>query len=123
LDWKKATEKIHALNTIAALTFHIGYYVTAILQVLESGPLDARDRFSFDLPALSSQEDWENLVQKMFNDVEKLILLIARLPTQRLSDTFTDEKYGDYYRNLQGLIEHTHYHLGQIVILKKMLQS
>jgi hypothetical protein len=59
----------------------------------------------------------------MFSDVEKLILLIARLPTKRLSDTFTDEKYGDYYRNLQGLIEHTHYHLGQIVILKKMLQS
>ena len=40
-----------------------------------------------------------------------------------LWETFADEKYGHYYRNLHGIIEHTHYHLGQIVLIKKLLQQ
>ncbi|MGN6163930.1 MAG: hypothetical protein ACTHOF_05245 [Flavisolibacter sp.] len=39
----------------------------------------------------------------------------------KLDEIFVDEKYGTYYRNLQGIIEHTHYHLGQIVLIKKLL--
>jgi len=34
-----------------------------------------------------------------------------------------EEKYGNYYRNFHGIIEHCHYHLGQIVLIKKMLLS
>jgi hypothetical protein len=30
-----------------------------------------------------------------------------------------EEKYGSVLRNIMGVIEHTHYHLGQIVLLKK----
>jgi hypothetical protein len=36
---------------------------------------------------------------------------------------FDDGKYGTVLRNILGLIEHTHYHLGQIVILKKDLNA
>ena len=31
------------------------------------------------------------------------------------------EKYGNYFRNLTGIIEHLHYHLGQIVLIKKLI--
>jgi len=43
------------------------------------------------------------------------------LPESKLSETFLDEKYGNYYRNIHGIIEHTHYHLAQIVLIKKLL--
>ena len=33
------------------------------------------------------------------------------------------EKYGTYYRNFHGLIEHAHYHLGQIVLIKKLVAA
>ena len=36
---------------------------------------------------------------------------------------FFHEKYGNYYRNLHGVIEHAHYHLGQIALIKKMFQN
>ncbi len=49
--------------------------------------------------------------------------LIAQLPEGKLWEDFADKKYGSYYRNLQGIIEHTHYHLGQIVLIKKMLRT
>ena len=46
---------------------------------------------------------------------------VKTLEDEILHQTFVDEKYGNYYRNLVGIIEHGYYHLGQIVILKKIL--
>ncbi|MDQ1090003.1 hypothetical protein QE390_004607 [Siphonobacter sp. SORGH_AS 1065] len=45
------------------------------------------------------------------------------MPEEAWQKTFVDEKYGTYYRNLHGMIEHTHYHLGQIVLIKKILRN
>jgi hypothetical protein len=123
LDWEQATTKIHSLNTIAALVFHINYYVSTVLNVLRGGPLDAHDKYSFDLPPIRSQEDWENLVNKTWNDARDFASLVEQLPEARLLETFADEKYGNYFRNLHGVIEHTHYHLGQIVLIKKLLPT
>ena len=36
---------------------------------------------------------------------------------------FVDQKYGDYQRNIDLMIEHAYYHLGQILILKKLLNK
>jgi hypothetical protein len=49
--------------------------------------------------------------------------LVEQLPDAILLENFTDGKYGNNYRNLHGVIEHTHYHLGQIVLVKKILQQ
>jgi hypothetical protein len=121
ITWQQATTKVYSLNTIAALVYHMNYYVSAILKVLQGGPLDARDKYSFDLPSILSQEDWEGLLNKTWTDAQNLATLIEQLPESKLAETFADEKYGNYYRNLHGLIEHIHYHLGQIVLVKKIL--
>ncbi len=123
VNWQQAITKVHSLNTIAALVYHIHYYVAAIVKVLEGGPLDAHDKYSFDCPSIKSQMDWENLLNKTFNDVEKFTSLVEQLPENKLTENFSDGKYGTYFRNLQGVIEHTHYHLGQIVLIKKLLKS
>jgi len=59
----------------------------------------------------------------MFSEAEKLAGLIEKFPDEKLDDPFANDKYGTYYRNMAGIIEHTHYHLGQIAIIKKMLMS
>jgi hypothetical protein len=48
---------------------------------------------------------------------------VEQLPEARLWDDFSNGKYGNYYRNITGIIEHLHYHLGQIVLIKKMLTA
>lgn len=123
VSWQQAIEKVNNFNTIATLHYHINYYVTAITNVLEGGPLDAKDAYSFTHPPISSAEEWESQIERAKQAAQKLAGLIEVLPEARLQETFADEKYGNYYRNLHGLIEHTHYHLGQIVILKKLLQG
>ena len=121
VNWQQATTNIYSFNTIAALVFHINYFVSAVLEVLQGEPLNAKDKYSFDHPPIQSREDWEKLLNKTRDDAERFAILVEQLPESKLGETFADEKYGNYYRNIHGIIEHTHYHLGQIVLIKKLL--
>ncbi|WP_316743158.1 DUF1572 domain-containing protein [Pedobacter antarcticus] len=121
VTWQQATTKFRSFNTIAALVFHINYYINAVQKVLAGEALQASDKYSFDVPPVNSEQDWNTLLEKTWADAENFALLIEKLPDSILSENFTAEKYGSYYRNIQGIIEHTHYHLGQIAILKQLL--
>ena len=123
ITWQQATTKVHTFNTIATLVFHANYYVSAVLKVLQGERLNASDKFSFDHPPIHSQQDWENLLTKTWTDAESFAALIEQLPESRIFEDFEDGKYGNYYRNLTGIIEHAHYHLGQIVLIKKILNE
>jgi uncharacterized damage-inducible protein DinB len=121
ITWEQATTKVHSFNTIATLVYHTNYYVDVVLKVLNGEPLNAKDKYSFEVPPIGSADDWEKLLTKSWADAEKFAALVEQLPESKLFETFVDEKYGTYYRNLHGIIEHTHYHLGQIVLIKKIL--
>jgi hypothetical protein len=121
ITWEQATARVYSFNSIAALAFHINYYVSTIVKVLQGGPLDAHDKYSFDCPPVQSQQDWENLLHKMWTDAETLVHLVEQLPDEKLWADFSDKKYGTYYRNLHGMTEHSHYHLGQIALIKKIV--
>ena len=123
VTWQQATTKLDSFNTIAALVYHINYYVGALIKVLKTEPLDAHDKYSFDHPPISSEKDWEDLLNKTWADAETFAGLVEQLPESKLWEDFWGNKYGNYYRNIHGVIEHTHYHLGQIVLIKKMLSN
>ena len=120
VTWRTATRQVGSLHTIATLVYHINYYIAATIEVLRGGPLEAKDELSFDSPPIRTEEEWESLLNKLFSEAEELALLIEKIPDERLSEYFVEEKNGTYYRCLQGPIEHTYYHLGQIVLLKKV---
>ncbi|PSR52396.1 DUF1572 domain-containing protein [Adhaeribacter arboris] len=123
VSWEQAITKVHNLNCIAVLVFHINYYVSAVLKVLQGEPLQASDKFSFDLPAITSADDWEKLVTKTLSEAELFAAQMGRLEEAKLLEVFADPKYGNYFRNLFGIIEHVHYHLGQISLIKKILNE
>jgi uncharacterized damage-inducible protein DinB len=121
VDWQLANKKIDSTNSILALTYHIQYYVHVVLKVLKGGPLDASDKFSWQHPEINSQEEWDKLVSTIWGEAEEFAALVDKIPDSTLEKDMADPKYDTWYRNLQGIIEHTHYHLGQIVILKKLM--
>lgn len=121
VTWQQATMQVYGLNTIATLVYHMHYFVAAVLEVLEGRPLNAHDKYSFDHPPIRSEADWQQMLDKVWADAERFVSLVERLPEQQLWEHLADEKYGSYYRNLHGIIEHTHYHLGQIAVIKKIL--
>ncbi|QWT84619.1 DinB family protein [Chryseobacterium cucumeris] len=123
VSWEQAVTKVDALNTIAMLTFHIDYYIAGIVNVFEGGDLEIKDKFSFDIPSIESQQQWEALLSKLWTDSERFAALLEQMPDSQLDEVFVDEKYGTYRRNIDGMIEHSYYHLGQITLIKKLLKS
>ncbi|MEY2828580.1 MAG: hypothetical protein RIQ33_438 [Bacteroidota bacterium] len=120
----EAKKKIDSFNSILALIFHINYFIAdALIPVLEGKPLDANDKLSFDYPEIKTENEWQDFLQTVFLNAEKAAKLIAELSDEKLVEDFANKKYGTYFRNIHGIIEHTHYHLGQIVILKKNIQK
>ena len=61
VTWEQATTKVGSFNTIAALVFHMNYYVAALVKVMKSEPLGAHDKYSFDHPPILSEKDWDDL--------------------------------------------------------------
>jgi hypothetical protein len=123
LNWEIAVTPIQNLNTIALLAQHIHYYINGINAVFKGGTLDIKDKFSFDFPPIHSQQEWENFLIKFWNDAEEFASLVEQIPDEKLDQAFVDEKYGTYKRNIEAMLEHSYYHLGQIVLIKKLLTN
>ncbi|WP_297761189.1 DinB family protein [uncultured Muriicola sp.] len=119
ISWEMASRKVESFHSIAELVYHMNYFVTVLLKVLHGKPLQGNDAVSFDCPPINSQADWESLQKRVFAEVEEFADLVAALPEYRLWELVSDKKYGTYYRNIHGIVEHCHYHLGQIVLIKK----
>ena len=122
-SWIIATTKAGELNTIAALTQHIHYYIGGLLKEFAGGPLDINDRYSFDFAPLTSQQEWDTILERLWRDAEQFALLTAQLSDEQLQGVFVDPKYGTYQRNIEGMIEHCYYHLGQLVLIKKIITA
>jgi len=121
VTWEQATHKIGSLNTIAALTFHVNYYISGVADFFEVESLDIRDKYSFDLPPITSKKDWKNLVNELIANAERFADSVETMSDRDLEEVFVEEKYGTYRRNIEGMIEHSYYHLGQISLMKKMI--
>lgn len=123
ISWQESEEKVSSLNSIAALTFHINYYLEGLIKVFNGGPLVISDNFSFDCTNISSEVEWENRKESLLKNAHEFIRLVSFLSDDQLSQAFVKEKYGTYLRNIEAVIEHSYYHLGQISLIKKMIRS
>ena len=61
--------------------------------------------------------------EQLYLAIQRSAQLAKNLTQEILKEEFVTEKYGNYEHNLVGLIEHSHYHFGQIVIIQKILRA
>ncbi|MEZ5056905.1 MAG: DUF1572 domain-containing protein [Saprospiraceae bacterium] len=116
VDWDMANKKVADLNTLLALTFHINYYLAGVLNVLKGGELEIRDKFSYDFQHIDNAAKWESLKSEMNSNAAEFISKVEKMSESELDGPFIVEKYGTYRRNIEGIIEHSYYHLGQMVV-------
>jgi hypothetical protein len=123
LNWQQAIQKVDNLNTIAALIYHVNYYLAGVLHAFETGRLEISDKYSFDLSEIKSESDWNKLVTDFLNNSEKFADKVEQMDDSIFDQPFVNEEYGSYLRNIEGIIEHSYYHLGQISLIKKMIMQ
>jgi len=123
IPWEKAACQAGSAHSVADLMRHIHYYLGGVLRVLQGGPLDIRDIYAFDFLPIQSSEEWEEACNRCWKDAQDLVALIEGLPDKNLDGDFSDGRYGSIQHNVDALIAHGYYHLGQIVLLNKHLLS
>ena len=67
--------------------------------------------------------EWQKLQEELLQDVKGMVTLLNSFSEEKLPKAFADSSYGSYLRNFIGVLEHSHYHLGQIVLLKKLISQ
>ncbi|MFZ1369353.1 MAG: DinB family protein [Ferruginibacter sp.] len=120
---EQAIQKLGNLNSIAMLTFHINYYLAGLINVFNGGELEIMDKYSFDLPEIKSENDWNKLVSEFLSNAEMFANQVEQMDDSMLDQPFTDEKYGAYQRNIEAVIEHSYYHLGQVSLIRKIIMQ
>ena len=121
LKYEIAIKKFENLNSIAVLAQHINYYIQGMNNVFKGGNLEIKDKFSFDFEVIKSQQEWNNFLNIFWNDTNDFAEFVEKISEEKLEEFFTDQKYGSYKRNINAMIEHSYYHLGQIVLIKKII--
>ena len=90
---------------------------------MEEKPRTHTHEKSVTEPEIHSEADWQALLDRMWNNGDRFAAMIEEFPEEKLWEVFMAEQYGNGFRNIAGVIEHNHYHLGQIVVVKKLITA
>lgn len=122
ITWQEAQQSTPgSSNTIASLLHHLCYWNGIIMQRLKGSNPSVPDANGFNIGKFKNEEEWNVLKQRTHESFLQLAELIKSFPEEKLGETYASGK-SSYYKNFAGITEHAHYHLGQIVIIKKSLQ-
>jgi uncharacterized damage-inducible protein DinB len=108
-------------NTIASLVHHVIYWNGVIVQRMRNHDPEIPAANGFDGEAPASEKDWRSLIEQARHSFVELADAIKQFEPARLSE-LTNFGQSTFSKNLFGIVEHAHYHLGQIMILKKFVK-
>ena len=123
VSWQEAQKVTPAsVNTIAALVNHLCYWNEVLLLRAEGKNPSIPESNGYDVKELKDESEWNNLKGETHQSFIKLADAVKNFNEENLEGTYTAGK-SSYYKNFQGIVEHAHYHLGQIVIIKKLIRN
>lgn len=107
-------------NTIAALLHHITFWNREVMRRAKGIKTQVDESNGFNHPALNTEADWQHLKADNIQSAHELAAAIRQFDEAKLLVPM-EVHTSSAYKNFQGAVEHAHYHLGQIVILKKLV--
>ncbi|MCD0465537.1 DinB family protein [Flavobacterium sp. ENC] len=118
---EQAYRKINPnLNTIWEIVNHLIQWRRNILRRVQGETVTTPDHNYF-VPVLDSSEAaWEQSLQSLAKSQELWSAFFEDFNDSDLEKIYPSNNH-TYYEHIHGIIQHDVYHLGQIVILKKLL--
>ena len=116
------TRTLASPNTIASLVCHLTFWNRVMARRAQGLPTEIGPDNGFAGPELRTEADWAALRADNLRSAHELARAIRGVDASQLEAPILPE-YGSVYKNLQGAVEHIHYHLGQLVVLKNLVRS
>ena len=111
-----------SVNTIAGLVHHLAFWNRVMAQRIAGIRVEIPESNGYDSSQLTDADHWHNLKKDCFQSGKHLADVISVLSADQLQQEILPG-YPTAYKSLQGCVEHVHYHLGQIVILKQLVRA
>jgi len=109
-------------NTIAAILHHLSYWNRVMIQRIAGIAVEIPDSNGFDVPAITTDQEWKALQEDNIKSAHELASAIRAVDPEDLTSPILPG-YSSTYKNLQGTVEHIHYHLGQMTMLKRLNEN
>lgn len=123
ITWQEADRKASfSPNTIAMLLHHISFWNRIVAQRGQGIEPVIPPSNGMDVPAIESEEAWNELKKDNLLSAHELATIIENFDEDDLHVPILP-RHSSAYKNFQGQVEHVHYHLGQIVMIKKYLHA
>lgn len=123
ISYEEASQVTAAsVNTIAGLVQHLTFWNDVMIQRIAGHHVYIPDSNGYDNSPLADAESWQALVESCLASGRRLAATIAGIEVSRLEEPILTGA-STAYKSLQGSVEHVHYHLGQIVILKQLIRA
>ncbi len=120
---KEATTVTKAsYNTIAALVHHLSFYNDVVMQRLVGVNPVISDTNGFEMLPVKNEHDWKKLKERNLDSARQLAQAVKHFPEEKIFQ-LTVTGHSTHYKMLHGIVEHAYYHLGQIVLLKKLVKQ
>lgn len=109
-------------NTVAMILHHISYWNRIIAMRGRNITPVINKQNGMNNPLINNEAAWEALKQDNIYSAEELATVIEGYDIGNLFSPILPG-HSSAYKNFQGQVEHVHYHLGQIVMIKKYIQN
>lgn len=110
-------------NTIATLLHHITFWNRVMVSRIKEGTEPViPEHNGFGMAPLENEHDWQQLKEDNLASAHELADAMRSIPDDKL-ETPLVPGHSPAYRHLLGATEHIHYHLGQLVSIKKSLRT
>lgn len=122
VTWQQAiATPIPSVHSIAVLVYHTNFYLNYVHKSIREGVYKFDHDDSFKVTPIESEADWQALLQQSWDDAEAFAQTVEKLSENLNLFKVIPPFQNSFYKNIQGIIEHNHYHLGQIALLKKLI--
>jgi uncharacterized damage-inducible protein DinB len=115
---KAASRHLAGSHTIWEIVMHMSFWETVATKRLAGQRAGLVEELNFPDMPVATEENWKQTLEQFRASNRTFRDALAQLDPARL-DELTAAGKRTYYGEAHGVIEHTVYHAGQIVLLKK----
>ena len=121
LSPEDAIKKPYDLNSIWQLLVHIISWRKLNMQRLQGSQVNTPDH-NFILPVTDTSETaWQNLLNEFRNSNQEWLNYLSSINDAEL-ERINETNGMSYYKQIHGILQHDCYHLGQIVMLSRLVK-
>ncbi len=115
-----AAKNIYSLNSIWQIVQHLTCWREALLKKIKDKNPEIPDNNFFEELKDTSEEAWQNLLQRLEESQTAIIDLLKKDKDMDWDDKPSKGNY-TVFELMQSLLQHDAYHLGQVILIKKLL--